>query len=253
MTENVIAIFAWLGGACFCGILPLGFAAILFFTSRKRGQVGSALSAAKKSTVASLQPGSGLVRLQGRISPKENPIDSSAENGLVYLRLKVEAYESDSDNSGWRGLTDKARGILFQLDDGSGAVWVNPEGIDKQLVGEGIVPNDDQIQAACILLGISPNILRGQLRFHLWEFRAGQTITVIGGVARGTDGLVIARIQRQPFVISSLLGEAVSSVVSSQTKKAQTWTLILGIPGLIFLLCGLVGALVMLIKVLTGK
>lgn len=253
MFENYISVFAWLAGACFCGILPLGFAAILFFTSRKRGQVGSAVDTAKKLTIAALKPESGLIRLQGRIAPLENAIDGSAENALVYLRLKVEVYESDSDSSGWKGLTDKIRGIPFQLDDGTGAVWVDPVGLDKQLLGDAITPNDDQVQAACILLGISPNILRGQLRFWMWEFRAGQTITLVGGVTHGKDGLWIVRSQGQPFVISPLLGQAVGSVISSQTKKAQTWTLIIGIPGLIFLLCGLVGALVMLIKVLTAQ
>jgi hypothetical protein len=253
MTNSVISIIAWLGGACFCGLLPLGFAAILFFTSRKRGQVGNAISAAKKTTIAALQRGPSLVRLHGRIASAENALDSSAENALVYLRLKVEKYERDSDSSGWEGLTDKARGIPFQLDDGSGAVWVNPEGLDKQLLGDGITPNDDQIQAACILLGISPNMLRGKLRFRLWELRAGQTLSVVGVVVQSQTGLGIVRVQGQPFVVSPLLGEAVGSVVSSQTKKAQTWTLVLGIPGLLFLLCGLGGALVSLIRVLTNK
>jgi hypothetical protein len=253
MTENVISIFAWLGGAFFCGILPLGFAAILFFTSRKRGQVGSAVGSARKMTVAALKPGAGLVRLQGRIAARANAIDGSAENALVYLRLKVESYESDSDSSGWRGLTEKARGIPFQLDDGTGAVWVSPDGLDKQLLGDGIVPNEDQIQAACILVGISPNILRGQLRFRLWELRAGQTISVVGSPMQGQGGLLVGRTQGQPFIVSPLIGQAVETNISGQTKKAQTWTLVLGIPGAIMLLCGLVGALVSLIRVLTAK
>ncbi len=126
MTENVISIFAWLGGACFCGILPLGFAAILFFTARKRSRVGNAVGLAKKGSVASFVPGPGLVRLQGTIAATENALDGSAENALVYLRLKVEIYERDSDSSGWKGLTDKARGIPFQVNDGSGVVWINP-------------------------------------------------------------------------------------------------------------------------------
>jgi hypothetical protein len=250
MTENIIAIFAWLGGACFCGILPLGFAAILYFTARKRGQVGSAVGAAKKTAVAALQPGSALVRLQGRIAPSENALDGSADNALVYLRLKVEVYESDEDSSGWKGLTDKARGIPFQLDDGSGAVWVNPEGLDKQLLGVGFTPNDDQIQAACILLGISPNMRGGQLRFWLWELRAGQTVSVVGGVAQGQNGLEIARVQGQPYVVSPLLGQVVDGKISTQSKLAQTWMLVLGIPGALFLLCGLGGALISLIRVL---
>ena len=253
MFENSIAIFAWLGGACFCGLAPLGFAAILYFSARKRGQVGNAVGAAKKTTVSTLQPGPGLVRLQGRIASAENALDGSAENALVYLRLKVEVYESDSDSSGWKGLTDKARGMPFQLDDGSGAIWVNPDGLDKQLLGEGIVPNDDQIQAAMILLGISAGMLHGQLRFWYWELRAGQTVSVVGGVAQGQNGLVIARIQGQPFVVSPLLGQAVDGKISTQTKLSKTWMLVLGIPGVFFLLCGLGGALISLIRVLMSQ
>jgi hypothetical protein len=253
LTETTIAIFAFLGGACFCGLLPLGFAAILFFTSRKRGQVGNAVGTAQKTTVAALQPGPGLVRLQGHIVPAENPIDGSAENALVYLRLKVEVYERDSDSSGWSGLTDKARGIPFQLEDGSGSVWVNPEGLDKQLLGDGITPNDDQVQAACILLGISPNILRGRTRFFLWEFRAGQAVNVVGVVAQGQTGLVITRVQGQPFIISPLLGQAMDAKISTQSKLARIWMFVLGIPGLLFLLCGLVGALISLIRVLMAQ
>jgi hypothetical protein len=253
VTNNIISIVAWLGGACFCGLLPLGIAAILFFTARKRSQVGNAVGSAKMTTVAVLSPGSGLVRLQGRITPSENAIDGSAENALVYVRLKVEIYEEDSDSPSWEGFTDKTRSIPFQLNDGSGAVWVNPEGLDKQLLGDGNIPNEDQIQAACILLGISPNMLRGQLRFRLWELRAGQTVSVVGVVAQSQSGLGIVRVQGQPFVVSPLLGEAVGSAVSFQTKKAQVWTLVLGIPGLLFLLCGLGGALVSLIRVLTNR
>ena len=250
---TTIGIVAWLGIACFCGILPLGFAAILFFTSRKRSQVGSAVESARKGSVAALRTDGGLVRLQGRIAAQPNAIDGPAENALVYLRLKVEVYQADQDSSGWRGLTDKARSIPFQLEDGSGAVWVNPEGLDKQLLGDGIVPNDDQVQAACILLGISPKILRGQIRFRLWELRAGQTVTVIGSIVQGQNGLVILRTQGQPFVVSPLLGQALQGNISSQTKKAQTWTLVLGIPGAIMLLCGLGGALFALVRTLTMK
>jgi hypothetical protein len=251
--ENFIAIIAWLGGACFCGILPLGFAAILYFTSRKRGQIGSAVGAAKKTTIAALQAGPGLVRLEGHIAQVPQALDGPAEAALAYVRLKVEVYERDSDSSGWRGLTDKTRCVPFQLDDGSGAVWVNPEGLDKQLLGEGVIPNDDQIQTAIILLGISSNMLRGRLRFRLWELRGGQAVTVVGGVAQGQAGLEIVRAQGQPFVVSTLLGTQVDGTITSQTNKAKTWMLVLGIPGALMLLCGLGGALVALIRELMTK
>jgi hypothetical protein len=253
MTNNLMAFIAWLGAACFCGILPLGFAAILFFTSRKRGQVGSAVGSAKKTSVAALKPGAGLARLQGRIAALPNAIDGSAENAVVYLRLKVEKYESDEDSSGWRGLTDKTRGVPFQLEDGSGAVWVIPDGLDKQLLGDGIVPDENQVQAACILLGIPPNVLHGKLRFRMWELRAGQTISVVGQPNLGQGGIMVTRSPDQPFVVSPLLGQAIDVNIHSQTKNAHTWTLVLGIPGVIMLLCGLTGALVSLVRVLTTK
>lgn len=253
MTISIISIFAWLGGACFCGILPLGFAAILFFTSRKRRQIGNAVGSAKKTTITALEPGPGLIRLKGTIAPIENALDGAPENALVYLRLKVEIYERDSDSSGWRGLTDKASSVPFQLDDGSGKVWVDPIGLDKQLLGTGTVPSDDQIQAACILLGISPKIFRGQIRFWLWELRAGQVVSVVGCLVQGQKGLGIARVQGQPFIVSPLLEQLLDSKISTQTKTAQTWTYVLGIPGLLFLLCGLGGALVSIVRVLTSQ
>jgi hypothetical protein len=253
MNESLLPILAWLAGACFCGILPLGIAAILFFSSRKRAKVGSAVGTAVKTKTAALKPGASLVRLQGRIAPQENAIDGAAENAVVYLRLKVEVYERDEDSSGWRGLTDKARGIPFLLDDGTGAVWVNPDGLDKQLLGEGMVPDEHQIQAACILLEISPKMLRGQLRFRLWQLQAGQTISVIGSPVQAPDGMTVMRLQGQPLVISPLLGQAVDDAISGQTRKGQIWTLVLGILGILMLLCGLAGALVSLVKLLSGN
>ena len=250
---GAIAVVAWLGVACFCGILPIAFAAILFFTSRKRGKTGLAVRSARKTTLAALGPNTGLVRVQGRIAPRATPIDGAPENALVYLRLKVEIYSSDSDSSGWQGFTDKARGIPFQLEDGSGSVWVNPDGLDKQLLGEGIIPDDNHIQAACILLGIDPKMLRGQLRFRMWELRSGQSITIDGSCAQGQNGLELIHGLGQPFIVSPLMGETIDGNISSQTKKAQTWTLVLGIPGALFLLCGLGGALIFLVRVLMSQ
>jgi hypothetical protein len=252
MTENLVGFIAWLGGACFCGFLPLGFALILFFISRKRKQVSAEVGTSRMMAIASLQPGLDLVRVQGRITPSENPIDGSTENALVYLRMKVESYERGEESSGWRGLTDQSRSVPFQLDDGSGVVWVNPDGIDKQLVGKGFSPNDDQIQAASILLGISPGTLRGKLRFEVWEIRSGQTISVVGVVSSGKNGLEIAKGHNQPFIISMLLGQEVVSKINTQSKLAQTWMYILGIPGILFVICGLGGALISLIRILMG-
>jgi len=49
-------------------------------------------------------------------------------------------------------------------------------------------------------------------------------------------------------VVSPLLGQTVDTSVSAQTNKARTWMLALGIPGAIFLLCGLLGAAITLVR-----
>lgn len=250
--DQVFAILGWLGVSLCCGLPLLAFAAILFFSARKRGQTGSAVKAVKTTTAAALQPGVKLARLQGRIIPPASALDGPAGTELVYLRLTVEFY--DPDDSEWKGWTDKARGVPFQLEDGSGAVWVNPDGLDKHLLGKGIaLYDDDQIQAACLLLGISPNMPRGELSFRLWEFRAGQTITVVGAPLQGPNGLTLIKASGQPFIVSPMAGEAVENAISKQTKSVTVGTYVLGIPGLLALCCGLTGALVMLVKMLTAR
>jgi hypothetical protein len=256
--ESLFAIIPWLGGACFCGFLPLCIAAVLFFTARKRGQVGSAVSMAPKKPIAALEPGSGLVRLQGKIAPSANGMAGAPENALVYLRLKIEIYElvsssPSSNSSGWKNLKIKVHSVPFQLDDGSGTVWVNPEGLDSQLLGNGITPTAGQVETACTLLGMSRSMLHGQLRFTLWELRAGQTLTVIGIPCQGQNGLEIIKTQDQTFVVSPLPGQTVDDSIAFQAKKSQVWTYILGIPGALFLLCGLSGALYSLVTALMGQ
>jgi len=272
--QDLLSVLASLVAACFCGLVPMGFAAVAWYAARKRSETTLAVSKARRVNIAGVRPGMGLVRLQGRIAPHSAPLDGSAENALVYLRLRVEEYERDQSSgwrpptdkargipfqeeheqdqsSGWRPLTDKARGIPFQIEDGSGSVWVNPEGLDKQLLGEGFVPNDDQIQAACILLGIPPDMLRGQLRFRMWEMRAGQNVSVVGTPQSNPQGeIVIARAPGQPFLVSLLLGQALDATLASQTRQARNWVLFLGIPGVVFFLCGLCWALISLIRAL---
>lgn len=248
--ENFFAVIAWLGGACFCGLVPLVFAVILFFSARKRGRTGSQVAAAQPSATGVL-PGAGLVRLGGKVVSHDLPLFGSPEKGLVYLRLKVEFYDTDQERPEWRGVLDEAHGIPFQLDDGSGPAWVNPKGLDKHLLGKPFVPDDDQLQSAFILLNIDPEKLPEGVRFWMWELRVGQTLTVVGPVGQAADGgRMVQKVEGQTLVVSPLLGEAVGATVASQTKKSSVLMWVLGIPGVLFLLCGLGGALVALIRML---
>lgn len=259
LPESLLRVIAFLGAAFFCGLIPLIFAAVAMYAGRKHGETASMIARSIRTTTATLRPGMGLVRLQGKIAPLKNPLDGSPENGLAYLRLQVEQYvhthtstgQDTGEKPGWKPFSDKWRGILFQVEDDSGSVWVNPEGLDRHLVGEGFVPNDDQIQAACALLDMPPAMLRGELRFRLWELRAGETVTVVGTPTQDAQGnLVVAKAQGQPLIVSRWLGNALDEKLAAQTRLAKNWVLFLGIPGLLFLLCGLCGALVSLLPLL---
>jgi E3 Ubiquitin ligase len=249
-TEGIVSIIAWLAGSFFCGLLPLGIAAILFFSSRKRGRVGSAVGTARKTTVAALQFTAEPVRLQGAINPAGNAFDGPPESGTVYLHLRGEVYESDEDSSGWRGFADKTRAVPFKLEDGTGSVWVDPQGMDKQLIGDAAVPSEDQIQAASILVGITPKRMNSRVRYFLWELRGGQMVTVVGNVFQDPGGPVVKRSPGKPFVVSPLLGDALGTALTKQKNTIRVWMYILGIPGAVFLLCGLAGALYSLARVL---
>lgn len=52
------------------------------------------------------------------------------------------------------------------------------------------------------------------------------------------------------YLQSHLLGQAVYAKISTQPKLAHTWTLLMGIPGALFLLIGLGCAHISLIRVL---
>lgn len=249
-----IRIIAWFGIAFFCGVLPILFAAILTYAFRKRSQVGAQVRSAKKTALSQLHTNSGLVRVEGQIAPGISWLEGAAEEALVYLRLWVEKHEvatDEDEHSGWKTLYNKEKGMPFYLVDDSSRVKVNPSDLDKDLVGEGITPNEEQIPLACELLGISPQSLHGRLRFRLWELRAGQRVTVVGSVFQGSEGFELVKAGKNPLIISTYLGQALENQIAGQTKKAGFWALVLGIPGILFFLCGLCNGLIGLVRIIS--
>jgi hypothetical protein len=235
-------------GSFFCGLIPLIFAAILFFSSRNRAKLGSALAGARIANLASLHAGKGLEQVHGRIAPRPDPIDGSPENALVYTRMKVEYF--DTDDGEWKGMADKLRGISFKLEDDSGEAWVVPDGLDIHLLGKGYIPDEDQMQAACILPGIQTGKIHARTRFTLWELRAGQQVTVIGPALQNQSGIELKKIEGKPFIINLLTGQEVDTEIGLKAGKPRMWAYILGIPGAIILLSALSGAPVNIVRAL---
>jgi hypothetical protein len=245
-----MSILGYLGIAVCCGLPLLIFAAVVFYAARKHTRNMAQINSAAPARISTLKAGSQLVRLEGIIKQVHQPIDGPADSPLAFVRLKVEVYERDSDGSGWRGTGDKLRASPFLLEDESGAIWVDPQGLDKLSLGEGIVPSREAAEAAAILTGINPVLLNTDYRAQLWELRGGQRVTVIGAVTQRNGALVVSKLKNNPLLITPLLGEAVQLPSQQQARTGWMWSVILGIPGLLAFCCGIVSAAVVLLRTL---
>ena len=236
-----------LGLTFFCGVLPLLFAAVTFYTARKRGSLNNTLKKSPLVPIASLKPDSSLACISGQIKR----LTPSVNHAL--LRLKVETWDSggEDDRPGWRPFTDKMAASPFLLKDSSGEVWVNPQQIDKNLLGNGSEPTQDQLNEAIEILGIDPAIFQnGKFRYMLWELNPGQTVTVMGIPQQHEGALWFSKAEDQPMVVSSLSYPQITAEVSQQSSKAGVFTMILGIPGILFLIIGCVMLTTTLVKLL---
>ncbi len=240
------SILGSLGIALCCGLPLLIFAIVTFTAGRKHSQNLDQINRSVSSKIATLKPGNQLVRLEGVIKEVPNAIDGPAESPLAVLRLKVEEYKDDE--SGWGGAGDKIRTAPFLLDDGSGSIWVDPQGLDKHSLGDAMTPAGDKAEAAAILLGLPLIILHGQTRSQLWELRGGQRVTVIGVVQQRDGKLLVAKSKSQVFIVSSRLGTGIQVQSQQQVKTAWVYTAILGIPGILAVCCGLVFLVTTLIR-----
>jgi hypothetical protein len=86
--------------------------------------------------------------------------------------LRVEVYNRNYE-SGWRPAGDQLRATSFLLEDETGTVWVDAQGVDKYQLGEGVIPSREAAETAAILTGIPPVNLNADYRAWLWELRGG--------------------------------------------------------------------------------
>jgi len=251
--DDFMSVLGYLGIAFCCGLPLLIFAAVALYAARKHTQNIAQINSAVPTKISTLKPGSQLVRLEGIIKQVPQPIDGPPETPLALVRLKVEVYDRDYEmdahtESRWRPADDKLRAVPFLLEDDTGTVWVDPQGVNKHHLGEGIVPSHEVAEAAAILTGINPVLLNAPHRAQLWELRGGQRVTVIGAVSQRNGSLVVGKLKDNPFIITALLGEAVQVPSQQQARTGWIFSAILGIPGLLALCCGLLGVLVALIR-----
>lgn len=251
--EDIFAILGSLGIALCCGLPLLMFAGITLYAARKHTQNAAQINSAVASKISTLKPGNQLVRLEGIIKEVPDRIDGPAESPLALIRLRVEVRNGD-ESSGWSAAGDKLRAVQFRLEDETGSIMVDPQGLDEISLGEGSLPASFEIaEAAAILTGIPPIVLQGETRLRLWELRGGQRVTVVGTVIQRDGTLMLAKVKKSQLIVTSLLAGNVQVQTQQQIKTAWVLTAVLGIPGLLGLCCGLGSMAVALFRILQGQ
>jgi hypothetical protein len=163
------------GLICLIGIIILGLGLYMSTTSPSTGQTITALL-----NIADLAPGLGLVELKGTITQVPRPLDKNVDTPLAVLRLMIEENEPQV---GWKVVLDRVLATEFALEDGTGAVWVTPDQLDLNLLGEGSFASIKQAEEALKILGLQASSAWGRgLRYRIWELRRGQSLIALGNV-----------------------------------------------------------------------
>jgi hypothetical protein len=125
------------------------------------------------------RPDAGRWRLHGRIAEVPRQLDPGLNPAapLAVLRLVIE----EETSQGWSVRLDEARAGLFRLQDGSGSILVAGVKPPAELFGEGTPTSQQKAEEALHVLGLPVHRARGKrLRFWIWEYRLGQSISLSG-------------------------------------------------------------------------
>ena len=225
-------VFGWPGVAVLCGVLPLVCAGLLLKTAIKNRQV-QWVTQAPFVTVSTLQPSLQPVRFKGRIAGITQPLAEKDTTGYAVLGIRVEALD---DENGWETRIFRLKTTTFWLDDGTGLIVVDPAHLDREFLGEGIVPTQEQVEETVQIMGCSlSHVQEPGLRFRLWELKKDQRITVVGAVFERDGQKYIAKAEGHPLVITTMDETSLGDQSTHQMKVALFWATILGVPGLVVL------------------
>ena len=228
--ELLHKIFGWPGVAALCGVLPVVCAALLLNSALKNRQVHW-VTRTPLLTVSTLKPTSQPVRLKGRIAGTTQLLAAQDAYGRAVLGVRVE--ELLDEENGWETRIFRLQTTPFWLDDGTGLIEVDPAHVDREYLGEGIVPTQEQVEETIQIMGCSPtHVQEPGLRFRVWDLRKDQQVTVVGAVYEREGRNFIAKAEGHPFVITPLDETSLSIQSTRQAKVALIWAAILGVPGL---------------------
>lgn len=232
--ELLHKIFGWPGIAALCGVLPVACALLLISSGLKNQEVRW-IAQAPQLTVSSLQPSDQTVRLKGRIAGIFQPLTAMDAGGRAVLCVHVE--DGHDEDGSLETRIFRLGATPFWLDDGTGLILVDPSHLDREFLGEGIVPTQEQLEEAVQIIGCSPDLVREEgLHTRLWELRKGEYVTVVGRVYEQEGQIRIAKADGHPFIITAMDEAGLAKHSLHQARMAFTWAFVLGVPGMIVLI-----------------
>ena len=151
-----------------------------------------------------------------------HPLDKNERNPLAVLRLVIE--ENDI-REGWKVVLDKTDAREFCMEDGTGAVWINPAQIDLSMLGEGAFASINQAEEALKILGLQPNSAWGRgLRYRIWELRSGQSLVAVGNLQQR---FILSGVANQSLALAPAEGTPLSEAEASPPSSSRYYLTIL--------------------------
>jgi len=237
MPENLGALFLQLFCSCsllFFAIVTALLGALLFRSTIQRQRIQTLLAKLPLQSIATLKPGQSLVRLKGVISQVPEPVPPSLDVAVLRVVLRKMKAGKEAQRM------DRVQTRPFLLDDGTGTVWVDPTGLDRLLLGEGIVPEPEDRAAVLQAVGLPPSL--GGL-VQVWALSTGQEVTVVGTVQKRDDQIVIAKAQGQPLIISP--GDISDLLAQTGKQSAAAWFMLGALALIILCLLTVFGVLLL--------
>ena len=231
--DLVHKIFGWPGIAALCGVLPVACALLLISSALKNQQV-QWVAEASPFSVSSLRPSERPVRLKGRIAGIYQPLTASDAGGRAILGVYVE--EAGEEDGSLETRLFRLETTPFWLDDGTGLILINPARLDREFLGEGIIPTQEQLEEAVQIMGCSSDLVRDPgLHARMWELRKGEQVTVVGRVYEQEGQMTIAKASGHPFVSTAMDETSLARHSTRHAQMALFWAFVLGVPGMIVL------------------
>lgn len=183
----------------------------------------------------------GPVELYGTAESIDDDVLTSPFSGedCVMYKYKIEEYRRSGDDYDWVTVDADRDGVPFYLDDGTGRVVVDPEGVSLNVPQDNLYSVDDHEQPPGDVQGGSVGLVSdsNDRRYHEHYVTPGEEIYVYGeAFRRDGDVVVNKRMDTPMFMVSDSSEEELVDSMSGSVVLSTVGGLVLAAVGLGLLL-----------------